>query len=58
MQFTDCYPLRGCLHTWREEESLQQEDPRRRNNFSLGLHEKLYENLVCVREGNKESGRQ
>ena len=49
MQFTDCYPLRGCLHIWREEESWQQEDPRRQNNFSLGLHAELYENyMVCV----------
>ena len=48
MQFTDCYPLRGCLHIWREDESWQQEDPRRWNNFALGLHAVLYENLVCV----------
>ena len=48
MQFTDCYPLRGCLHIWMEEESWQQEDPGRWNNFSLGLHAELYENLVCV----------
>ena len=33
-------------YIWREEESWHQEDPRRRNNFSLGLHSELYENLV------------